>query len=495
MPRRMRIRNAILTPCMLWLLGCGAESDTATAGETASYLEQLAAEFGNPSLEPFTGDLPELRERRLIRALVTPSRTDFFVDSGQIRGIQAEFLREFGKQLNAGVSDEAKKIRIEYVPVPFDELIPALRAGRGDIAAAFLTVTRARADDVRFTKAFRRSVSEVIVTHADSPTPRSLDELGGSKLYVLSSSSYSEHLRALNEVLIAKGIDPIDIEEADSRLRSEDILEFVNAGVVTATAVDDYKARLWSRVLPDIRVHEDLRIAEQNQVAWAVRTDSPELAREVDRFVVRVREGALLGNILLDRYFGSERFISNPNARDERDKLQRYLELFERYGEEFDIDPLALAAQAYQESGLNPVARSAAGAIGLMQILPSTAADPNVGIPDIEAPDANVHAAAKYLAFVRDRYFADPELDEWSRRAFTWAAYNAGPRKIVEARALASRLGLDPARWFGNVEVATARLVGREPVRYVANIHRYHIAYRLARLNQEMRREAAQNLE
>jgi membrane-bound lytic murein transglycosylase MltF len=474
----------------LLFLGCGGGPDE----RSQLYSEGAADEFADPELEPFKGDLSEMRERRLIRALVTPSRTDFFVDSGQIRGIQAEFLQQFAQRLNRGVRDETERIRIKYVPVPFSELIPALLDGRGDVAAAFLTVTEERRTEVTFAAPFRRSVSEVLVTHEGTKVPEDWAGLSGERVYVLRGSAYAEHLRDFNEQLRGEGLEPIEIEEADARLRSEDVLEFVNAGVVERTVIDDYKAELWQKVLPDIRVHDSLALTSGSHVAWAVRPGSRKLKVEIDAFVSTAREGALLGNILLERYFGDVKWLENPNSSSERDKLRRYLDLFREYGDRFGFDPLALAAQAYQESGLDHESRSPAGAVGLMQILPSTAADPNVDVSDIDDPEGNVHAGTKYLAFIRDRYFDEPELSDWDRRALTWAAYNAGPRKIREARALAKRMGLDPDRWFGNVEVAARRAIGREPVRYVDNIYRYYVAYRMSWIHESERREAAEDL-
>jgi membrane-bound lytic murein transglycosylase MltF len=489
---RIRTWRVVLsvTAVVLLLATCGGEGDQPTL-----YGDEALEDFADPDLAPFTGDLDGMRERRLIRALVTPSRTDFFVDSGRIRGVQAEFLREFAKRLNRGVRNEAERIRIKFVPVPFNQLLPALCAGRGDIAAAFLTVTEGRSARVAFAAPFRRSVSEVIVTHSGIDAPDRLEDLAGKRVYVLKGSSYVEHLRELDARLRQKGLDPIEIEEADPRLRSEDILELLNAGVVEMTAVDDYKALLWQRVLPEIEVHESVRLAEGTRVAWAVRPGSPELRAAISAFARDAREGALLGNILIERYFEDVKWIKDPNSRSDRDKLRRYLGLFRKYGQQYGFDPLAVAAQAYQESGLNQDKRSPAGAVGLMQVLPSTAADPRIDVTDIDEPDGNVHAGTKYLAFLRDRYFGDPDILEWDRRALTWAAYNAGPAKIRKARARAKRLGLDSNVWFGNVEVAAAQVISREPVRYVANIHRYYVAYRLSWVDNARRREAAREIE
>lgn len=135
-------------------------------------------------------------------------------------------------------------------------------------------------------------------------------------------------------------------------------------------------------------------------------------------------------------------------------------------------------AQAFQESKLDQSKRSRAGAIGVMQVLPSTAADPNVAVSDIEELENNVHAGVRYLRFIKDRYFSGPELTPTDQVLFSFAAYNAGPRRIENARARAQELGFDPNAWFGNVEVVAAQSISREPVIYVRNILRYYVAYR-----------------
>jgi membrane-bound lytic murein transglycosylase MltF len=484
-------RSLLAIVCALWLLtGCGDAE--APGGERGSPLEPAEApalvpdarrdavlELGDPELLPFTGDLAEMRERGVVRVLVSPSRTDFFLDHGHIKGLQAELLRELGRFLNADSTRGPRRVRIKYVPVPFSELIPALEAGTGDLVAAFLTETPERRERVRFVPALRERVAEVVVAHRGVDVPSEADGLAGRRVYVLEGSSYAYHLRELNARLRRQGRPPVEIERADPQFGGEDILELVNSGVVDLTVVDDYKAELWARVLPDVEVHDELAIATGRAVGWAVRRDSTELAGALARFTRRARAGTLLGNVLFERYFENVRWIEDPTARSERDKLEQYIALFEKYGARYDLEPLALAAQAYQESRLDHSLRSRRGAIGLMQLLPSTARDPNVGIPDIDDVEKNVHAGAKYLAFVRDRYFSSPEIGPWDRAAFSLAAYNAGPRRIREARNTAGRMGLDRNVWFDNVEVATGRQVGQEPVRYVSNIYMYYVAYRL----------------
>jgi len=180
---------------------------------------------------------------------------------------------------------------------------------------------------------------------------------------------------------------------------------------------------------------------------------------------------------LFKRYYQNREWIKNPLEKQERKKLDRFIQLFKAYGNQYEFDWLAIAAQAYQESEFDHSARSSSGAVGIMQILPSTAASRAVNIPNIEKLDNNVHAGVKYLAWIRDRYFSGPEISSEDRLNFSFAAYNAGPTKIQKMRRKAKTMGLNPDKWFYNVELAALKYIGQEPVRYVANIHKYYIAY------------------
>jgi membrane-bound lytic murein transglycosylase MltF len=136
-------------------------------------------------------------------------------------------------------------------------------------------------------------------------------------------------------------------------------------------------------------------------------------------------------------------------------------------------------AQGYQESRLDQSTRSSAGAVGVMQLLPSTASDKNVGITEIENIENNIHAGAKYMRFIRDRYFSDSNMSPTDQTMFSFAAYNAGPARVTKLRKEAAELGLDPDVWFQNVEVIAAKRIGRETVQYVSNIYKYWVAYKL----------------
>ena len=151
----------------------------------------------------------------------------------------------------------------------------------------------------------------------------------------------------------------------------------------------------------------------------------------------------------------------------------------ERQECQYDFDWLLVAAQSYQESGINQSVKSQVGAIGVMQILPTTAADPSVGIPDISTVENNVHAGVKYMRFMMNQYFKDAKMDRLNKGLFALASYNAGPAKVASMRKEAQEMGLDPNLWFNNVEVVASKRIGRETVQYVSNIYKYYISYKL----------------
>jgi membrane-bound lytic murein transglycosylase MltF len=466
----MKVTTAAIALCLLCIPA--AQAQDASASDPVTLL--LPPMLRNP----FTGDLPQIRKRGVLRALVTPSRTDFFLDGARPRGIFVELLEPYRKSLNKGLKRRDLQVVIKYVIVPFSDLIPALLEGRGDIAVANLTITPEREEKVAFAHGKESRVDELLVVHKDVTGIDSLDDLAGRTVQVLAGSSYATHLRALSERLVAHGAAPINVVEADPLLVTEDLLELANAGVVAVTVADDYRARLWAKVLPDIVVREDVKVNTGGTLGWAVRKENPLLLKSVQAIVAKVRTGSLIGNTLINRYYGRTKWIKNPTSEKEQRKLKRLIALFKRYGEQYGFDWVALAAQGYQESTLDHRAKSRAGAVGVMQLLPSTAKDKNVGIPDISSIENNIHAGVKYLAFLRERYFSGPALSEEDRLAFSWAAYNAGPAKVRRMRAKTRKLGLDPDRWFGNVEHGALAIVGQETVRYVRNIYKYYVTYK-----------------
>jgi membrane-bound lytic murein transglycosylase MltF len=264
----------------------------------------------------------------------------------------------------------------------------------------------------------------------------------------------------------------------------------VNAGMIPAIIVDSHKVAFWAQIFDKIKVHENLAVNEGGDIAWAIRKDNPQLLSEINDFLKGARKGTLLGNVILKRYTNNAKWVENALSGDGWQRYQDTLELIKKYSAEYDFDWLMIMAQAYQESKLDQSKVSPVGAVGIMQVMPTTAADPIVGIPDINDPDSNVHAGVKYLRWLRDTYFNAPEIDPVDQVLFSFAAYNAGPGGISKARKRAEKAGFNPNRWFGHVEVATAKAISQEPVIYVRNIYKYYVTYKLYE-DEKAEREAA----
>src|SRR3954447_6491890 len=425
------------------------------------------------------GDLDLMPRKGAVRVLTAYSKTDFFVDKGETGGVTYEYMRAFEAFLRKPQSGRGAKVAVYFVPVSRDRLIPALLAGEGDLAAANLTVTPERRARVDFSEPYLEDVREVVVTGPASPELATVDDLAGQEVWARRSSSYWASLEALDRRLTAARRAPLRLVEADEHLEDEDLLEMLNAGLIPLTAVDDHKARLWARLLPDVRAREDLCARQGGNIAFAIREQCPKLKAALDAFVAKHGKGTAFGNIVLKRYRPAGAApLRNAASESERRKFDRVIELFRRFGERYGFDPLMLAAQGYQESRLDNSLRSKAGAVGIMQVLPLTAEDPNVDIADVEVLENNIHAAAKYMRFVMDTYFPGARMDPFDRTMFAFASYNAGPARIAELRRQAAGRGLDPDQWFGQVERVGAEEGGREPVRYVGNILKYYVVYR-----------------
>jgi membrane-bound lytic murein transglycosylase MltF len=319
-----------------------------------------------------------------------------------------------------------------------------------------------------------------VITSTDTQAMSSINELSGMSVHVRESSSYYASLPRANTELQKRGIQPINIVPANEYLEDEDLLEMVNAQLIPAIVVDSHKAHFWDQIFDNILIHEELALRNNGEIAWAFRKNSPEFAQLVNNFVKENRKGSLMGNILFKRYLQNTKHVRNALEPGEMEKFNATVALFQQYADQYDFDWLFLIAQAYQESRLEQDTRSSAGAVGVMQLLPTTAADKSVEIEDITVLENNVHAGAKYMRWLRDNYFNEPGMSNEEQTLFSFAAYNAGPGRVIKLRKEAAEMGLDPNVWFDNVEVVAAKRIGRETVQYVSNIYKYWVAYTLA---------------
>ncbi|MCK5438901.1 MAG: transglycosylase SLT domain-containing protein, partial [Gemmatimonadetes bacterium] len=344
-------------------------------------------------------------------------------------------------------------------------------------------ITPERLETVDCSDPLLSGVQEIVVTGPGVAAPQSTEDLAGTEIHVRASSSYYASLVKLSEDLEQAGLEPIQIEPADELLEDEDILEMVNASILPATVVDSHKADFWARVFDDVKLNPDVAVRTGGEIGWAFRKGSPKLAGIINEFVREHKKGTLIGNMTLNRYLKNVDYVVNPTVGEDGRRLRDTESVFRKYAEQYEFDPLMVTAQAYQESRLDQSVVSSVGALGVMQIRPSTAGDPNVDISGIDKLENNVHAGVKYMRFIKDRYFNHDDIDRLNQHLLAIAAYNAGPARIAKLRAKATEQGLDPNVWFRSVEHVAAEEIGRETVQYVSNIYKYYLAYhRMAQL-------------
>ena len=274
--------------------GCGGSQAKAPADASPSAaastdavdapLPPPAYESGLPEgvrsilFKPFTGDFDQMAKRRVIRVGTTFNRTFYFVDNGVQRGAAYELGQAFEEQLNKKLkTTNATKVSVVFVPIPRDQLGPALTEGKVDCAVAQVIIRPELQAIVDFTNPVRTNVSEVVVTGPGAPTVSSVDDLSGKDVHARKDSSAWQSLVALNESLKAKGRPPVAIREVPGNFEDDDLLEMANAGLIQAVVVQDYLAEFWAKVFTNLTVHDTVKVRTGASLAVAVRKNSPLL--------------------------------------------------------------------------------------------------------------------------------------------------------------------------------------------------------------------------
>ncbi len=441
-------------------------------------------------LQKWTGDLDGMIQRRLIRVLTTYSKTSYFVDQGHQMGLAYESFRLFEDDLNKKLNNKNVRVFVVLIPVAHDELIPALLEGRGDVVAAGTIISEARREQVDFTAATQSGISAIPVTGPGAPPVARVEDLAGREIYLQESMAAPGAVAGFNAELAKKGLPPVKIRPAPEVLADEDILEMVNAGLVGTTIARDDIASFWQQVLPKLVLNKAAAVKSDAQVGMMIRKNSPQLKAELNAFLARYPEGSKERNVLLQKYLKNTKFAKEATSPSERRKLEASRAIFMKYGEQYKLDYLLMMAQGYQESQLDQDVKSPVGAIGVMQVMPATGKELKVG--DVRKIEPNIHAGVKYIRFMMDQYYANEPMDRLNKGLFTFASYNAGPARIAGLRQRAAARGLDPNKWFNNVELLAAESIGRETVQYVSNIYKYYLAYQMLAEEEQKRAKARQ---
>lgn len=482
------------TPCAAVQPAPAASTASSPAAASAPVPASAARQL-NLTNKPWRGDFEAMLDRRVIRVLVPYSRTLYFNDRGHERGLTADFVRDFERFVNKTYADRLGKrpVTVVMIPTTRDRLLPGLANGLGDIAAGNLTVTEDRLKQADFVTAHAlRPTRELVLTGPKSPALSKLDDLSGKTVHVRRHSSYYESLSALNKRFQQEKKPAMRLVLLPDALEDEDAMEMLNVGLLQILVVDDWKATMWAQVLPQIKVHDDMAVREGGRVGWAIRKQSPQLQAVISNFYDNFIKKQSVAEIRLKQYLQGIKQISNNTESTELKRFRQTVAFFDKYGQQYAFDPLMLAAQGFQESQLNQNAKSRVGAVGIMQVMPATGKELNVG--DIKIAQSNIHAGTKYLDQLMTRYFKDAHFSDVDRPLFAFASYNAGPGNIAKMRKEAAARGLNPDVWFNNVEIVVAEKIGFETTTYVRNIFKYYASYRLLKEAQSNRTRAIQQV-
>lgn len=486
----IRISRILAFACLSSIAAISHPSPTQTASP-----QTKAPVFTPPtSAKRWTGDLDVLLKHRFLRIGVFYSKTLFYTVQGVQYGVAYETGKEFERFLNTKFPQQNKNIKVHVIffVAPRDKAASYLSEGRLDILMGGVTITPERQKLSDFSDPMYTDIKEIVVTSPNSRQPASMDDLAGTEVFVRKTSSYWEHLQALNHRFQKENKPPVKLTALPEDLGDEDILEMVNSGLLQATVVNDWTAKLWSKLLPKLQV-SDVSIGPGVSYGWAVRKNSPQLLAIINEFVKSHRQGTAFSQRLVTKYTGSTNMLKQATSPESMKRFERTAGAFRKYSDMYDMDYLLMMAEGYQESGLNQEAKSPVGAVGIMQLMPSTGKDMNVG--DIHQEGPNIHAGVKYFKTTMDKLYGGEPMDDLNKVLFTFAAYNCGPARVKQLRLEAGQKGLDPNVWINNVEFIAAARVGQETVNYVSNIYKYYVAYKLISVHEEQRNKAMESIE
>ena len=418
-------------------------------------------------------DLAQIRSSQVLRVLVNQSRNSSGQVQGESVGVEYHRLRAFERYLN-GHARDGQEITLKIIPKAKDQLLGALLRGEGDLMAPGELL------DVKPTHAVTPSdpiierVPLMLVGVKGERRYTRLEQLSGRTVALTTGSAAGEALNLINQKLALRKLPPVNIEWVDPTLAVEDVLEMVQAGIYHLTLVEQPIAERWAKLMPKLRFDRKVLVSEPGAMRWYVRRDASMLRASVDRFLTTYTVPADQ-NVAFERVYRRLYRVHYPLARADRQKLEKLRPVLQKHAQQQGMDWLNLAALAFKESTLNPNAKGTGDATGLLQITPSAAQ--RVGVNNIQNVEGNVQAGAKYLAMIRRKFFASPQLNERERMAFVLAAYNMGPERVQGMRAEARRRGLNPNQWFFQVERIAMEQVGMGAVSYVNSVNKYYLAF------------------
>lgn len=467
---------------LLFTLFSGCNQSQKEQTETATTLSENA--------ENVPLHLPNCFETRVVEVLLNNSAFSYVIYKGLSFGYEYEMLKMF-------CDDNNLELKIKILERS-TEMIDSLEMGHGHIAASNYTVNASRLERINFCKPFFRTHQVLVqklpnnwrkITADDAKNQLIQDplDLDGITVYVKRASSFEERLKNFS---FENGIN-INVVSAGPEETVEDLIEKVNNGEIKYTLADANTTSFYKAAYPNLDF--DTPVSMNQNIAWAINKTQPDLKTKIDEWIDKNR-GGLRFNMLNNRYFelskSGRKLIREGIAEVKEGKISPYDEIIQNEAEALKMDWLMLAALINQESKFDPKAKSWAGAMGLTQVLPSTAKDLGVKNPNqLFQPEVSIKTGATYLKELID-YWQPIINNKTEAMNFALASYNTGKGHVMDARRLAVKYGKNENVWSDNVEpmllkksnpkyfndpvVKYGYCVGKEPVQYVSNINEFY---------------------
>lgn len=378
-------------------------------------------------------DLPDLKQKGVLRAITYQGPTNVFYKNGDLKGFEYELMKRFA---------ESHKLQLNVVFAnSHQEMFDLLKQGKGDVITASVPNNSQLQKEFSTTDAYLHS-APVVISRENEPTPIDLFDLSGRSIALPAESPYVSLLNELNEL---NDLD-IAITELEPAINTETLLFLVSLGIHDLTVIPGHTVK--AELSRQMNLQATFKLSEPKSLVWVTREQDSVLQDELNNYIAKNYRKAEFNSL-------KKQYISNPRSYKGDSKLlskvfslSPYDDVIKKYSDQYAFDWRLIAAQMYQESQFDPVAISSAGAEGLMQIMPKTAEE--LGLQDLNDPIANIEAGIRYMSKLRERFEGDLLLMD--QNWFALAAYNAGYGRVNKARKLAKQKGLNENKWFGHVE-------------------------------------------
>ncbi len=467
----------ILVIGFLVLAGCQERISTSTL--------PLDTEIPDAPHPLVTRDLEEIRSGRVLRMISHYNSSGYFIHKGGQAGFDYELMAKFARD---------KGLNLEVViPEPGEDLISLLNEGKGDVVADGIMLNETSDTWAASTRP-TNFIHKIVVWNKSDNRPEGWDGLSGLHVVLPRGDPFYKRFLHMKD----KASVHFFAVQGPPGLKSEDLLARVSSGELDAVVVDDIIAEAAMAYLPGLELGPVL--TDRLPTVWLVRHNSPELKASLNAFLkkhIRLRaDGSLrrsqVYGILYDRYFKNQesiRMLWAPEHRPEKSgRISQFDDIIREQAAQSNLDWRMVTALIYQESRFYPLARSKAGAQGLMQVLPRFAGDQADSLYEVRA---NIKAG---LALMKPTYRHYAYLDSLDRWRFTLAEYHAGHGHVTDARRIAMDLSRNPNKWRAGLAETLPLLMqrkyyentrygyyrGSETVSYVEEIiNRYRMYQRL----------------